>query len=367
MMSTLPPKTGGEIYDTHLYRHAESQGWRINYLSVQKLREEARARVSRPFGWLPSQFVSLLTAVALLRELRTLRGLVVQDQEYSVALLAANLLMLLFRRGTIVTIVHHIPGYDSSAPESGQKRVYRWKNKVALWPSAQFITVSAYSKRELISLGLDPNRITILSPGVDRAGLEIFPKTHPADEVHLVTLGSISPRKGTIYLAEAFVKMARPNVHLHLIGSTTVDADYCELVRDMLKREGGEAAHRIHFHGRLEQNEANKLLSEADIFAMPSLQEGFGIALLEAMHYGLPIVTTNITAQPELVEEGVNGLLVPPADAPALATALQTLVDHPERRRTLGENGRQRLAGRYDWETTCLKFEEQMRGLCPPG
>jgi glycosyltransferase involved in cell wall biosynthesis len=363
MMSTPPPKTGGEIYDDHLYRHAVSAGWQINYIPVQKLREETRARLARYFGWLPSQALSLLTAVALVRQLSSLRGLVVQDQEYSVALLGTNLLLLLFRRGSILTIVHHIPGYDSTAPESGPKRVSRWKNKVALWPSAQLVTVSEYSKRELISLGLDPARISIISPGVDRAALKIFPKPTPDDQVHIVTLGSVSPRKGTIHLVEAFIKMARTNAQLHIVGSTTLDADYCELVRDVVAKGGSEVASRIHFCGRLEQGAVNQLLSRADILAMPSLQEGFGIALLEGMYFGLPIVTTNITAQPELVQDGVNGLLVPPSDPSSLAKALQRLVDDPELRRTLGQRGQQGLEGRYHWETTCSQFEEQMRRL----
>lgn len=366
MMSTPPPKTGGEIYDDHLYRHAVAQGWQIAYVPVQKLREETRARVARYFGWLPSQAVSLLTAVTLVRQLSGLRGLLVQDQEYSVSLLATNLLLLLFRRGSVLTIAHHIPGYESRGPDTAANRVNGWKNRVALWPSAQIVTVSEYSKRELISLGVEADRIAIVSPGVDRSGLEIFPRTPTDDDVHIATLGSVSPRKGTIHLVEAFIGMARPGTQLHIIGSTRLDADYFELVREVVTRHGSEVAGRIHFHGRLEQGEVNKLLSQADILAMPSLQEGFGIALLEGMYYGLPIVTTNITAQPEIVHDGVNGLLVPPHDVSALAAALQRLVDDPDLRRTLGRQGREGLEGRFHWETTCREFEERMRRLLPP-
>jgi glycosyltransferase involved in cell wall biosynthesis len=98
------------------------------------------------------------------------------------------------------------------------------------------------------------------------------------------------------------------------------------------------------------------LYSSSDIFVLPSLKETFGIVFLEAMHYGLPIVTTNVSAMPELITDGENGLLVPPADSQALAKALSKLVENPELREQLGERGRQRIKNAYYWEQTSSKF-----------
>jgi glycosyltransferase involved in cell wall biosynthesis len=92
----------------------------------------------------------------------------------------------------------------------------------------------------------------------------------------------------------------------------------------------------------------------ASVFCLPSVQEGFGIVFLEAMAAGLPVVACRAAAIPEVVEDGVAGVLVPPRDPPALAEAMRDLLGSPERRREMGEAGRRavtqftpdRVAGR---------------------
>jgi glycosyltransferase involved in cell wall biosynthesis len=360
-MGTLAPRTGGDIYQENIRRYLLANGWKIEFVALHELREQTRNDLSNALSWLPNWLLAMLTAIKIFRHVWPVRGLIVQDQDYSIALLPLNLLTVLLRRGSILTVVHHFPDYESSAPASLQKRLRLWKHKLALWPSEQFVTVSQYSKREIVSLGIDPGHITIIPPGVDRDNLEIHPKSKD-DTVHIITLGNVASRKGTIHLVEAFAKLARPNTRLHIVGAPAWEHDsYFEMVKQAAKESG--VADRTHFHGRLEQKHVNRLLSQADIFAMPSLQEGFGIALLEAMHFGLPVITTNVTALPELVEDGVNGLLVPPADPSALAQALLRLVDTPALRQTLGKAGRQRVEGRYDWTTTGHKFEQLMQRM----
>jgi len=78
----------------------------------------------------------------------------------------------------------------------------------------------------------------------------------------------------------------------------------------------------------------------ADLFCLPSVQEGFGIVLLEAMAAGLPVIACRAAAIPEVVEDGVTGVLVPPRDPPALAATMRDLLASPERRREMGDAGR---------------------------
>ena len=84
-----------------------------------------------------------------------------------------------------------------------------------------------------------------------------------------------------------------------------------------------------------------------DAFAMPSIWEGFGIVLLEAMAAARPIVASRVATIPEVVEDGETGLLVPPGDAAVLADALAWLADSPAEARAMGEAGRQRLRTRF--------------------
>lgn len=90
------------------------------------------------------------------------------------------------------------------------------------------------------------------------------------------------------------------------------------------------------------QENIRGLLSETDIYTLPSYREGLPVSVLEAMSMGLPVVTTDAPGCREAVQEGVNGRLVPVADAPALAEALEALIRNPELRRQMGAAGRQR-------------------------
>jgi glycosyltransferase involved in cell wall biosynthesis len=105
-----------------------------------------------------------------------------------------------------------------------------------------------------------------------------------------------------------------------------------------------------------------------DVFAMPSLWEGFGLVFLEAMAAGKPVVSTAVSAIPEVVQDGVTGLLVPPREAESLARAILALLTDPARARCMGEAGRVRLQERFTEERMIdeiehLYFELQRRGL----
>ncbi len=118
-------------------------------------------------------------------------------------------------------------------------------------------------------------------------------------------------------------------------------------LRAQLEREATAAglSGSVRFAGW--RDDVPRLLAAGDIFLMPSLWEGFGLVLLEAMAQGLPIVATCVSAIPEVVVDGETGLLVPPRDVPALREALLTLLRDPERARHMGQAGRQRLATRF--------------------
>src|SRR5262249_30541396 len=98
----------------------------------------------------------------------------------------------------------------------------------------------------------------------------------------------------------------------------------------------------------------------ADIFCLPSVQEGFGIVFLEAMAAGLPIVACEAAAMPEVVVDGECGVLVPPLDVPVLAFALDRLAGSPEERRRLGAGGRDRVE-QFDAPVVAEKFLEAIR------
>lgn len=95
------------------------------------------------------------------------------------------------------------------------------------------------------------------------------------------------------------------------------------------------------------RNDVRSLIRAADIFVLPSLAEPFGLALLEAMTLARPIIATNTGGPPEIVEDELSGILVPPSDARALAAALQTLIASPALRDDMGQAGRQRYEAQF--------------------
>jgi glycosyltransferase involved in cell wall biosynthesis len=127
---------------------------------------------------------------------------------------------------------------------------------------------------------------------------------------------------------------------------------------------------RVTFSGRVSREELVRLYSRSELMVSPSLYEGFGLPAAEAMACGTAVVATTAGAFPEVIEDGVTGLLVPPADAAALADAIARLMNDAALRRRMGEAGRARIEEHFTWRQTALKtaalYEEVLsRSLSP--
>ena len=155
----------------------------------------------------------------------------------------------------------------------------------------------------------------------------------------LLSVARQYPRKDTATLLRAMVLLQDtiPDAHLRIIGDGPEFGNLVRLSEELQLQDS------VTFHGAIpDDSDLRRCYAEADIFCLPSLQEGFGIVFLEAMAAGLPIVAARAGAVPEVVPDGEVGWLVPPADPPALAEALLTLMRDPVMRRRMGTSGRRR-------------------------
>jgi glycosyltransferase involved in cell wall biosynthesis len=150
--------------------------------------------------------------------------------------------------------------------------------------------------------------------------------------------------KGHRILLEAIASLA----------STGIDA-VCTLVGDGPEREALEVqclksgiADRIHFLGAMAHQSTLDEVAKADVFVLASFAEGLPVALMEAMALGIPCISTTIAAIPELILDGRNGILVPPANADALSAALGTLAKDPDLRHELGVRARATVEASYN-------------------
>lgn len=114
----------------------------------------------------------------------------------------------------------------------------------------------------------------------------------------------------------------------------------------------------VEFHLDLPQDRMAELFSRADIFLMAERRAGWSNTSAEAMACGLPVVATRAGALSEIVEDGVTGILVPPADSKALSEALRLLLADPELCRRMGDAGRQRVIENFTWRQTALRTVE---------
>ena len=198
--------------------------------------------------------------------------------------------------------------------------------------------------------GIDERRIAVLHPGVDAAPLLAIDRGESRSErVGLLFLGNDVRRKGLEELFAA-LPMLPPSVELDVVTTDPVDA--------------GE---RVHVHRGLAPGTPAMIerMRSADVLVLPSRADAAPLAVLEGMAAGLPVVSTNVAAIPELV--GDAGLLVPPRDPAALAGAVSQLVSDRQRREWLGRRARERVRARYDAQVQVPRLLELMRTAAESG
>lgn len=222
------------------------------------------------------------------------------------------------------------------------------------------IAVSEGVREKAIQGGLPGEKVVTLYSGIDagRAGAAgegwKIRQAHGFSPQTLVigSVANIAPKKGYDVLIRA---VAKARLEIHDLACIIVGADDWGL-REGLERLGDSLGlgGRLRFVGF--QEKVFPYLDAMDLFVLASVDEGFGIVLLEAMASGKAVVATAVDGPPEIVEDGQTGLLVPPRDPEALAKALVELLKDPQRRASMGRRGRERVE-------TVFSLDSQMRTL----
>lgn len=216
------------------------------------------------------------------------------------------------------------------------------------------IAISDHIARFTISRGVrDPARVRRVYHGIEptvtaaleRDGQRIRSELGIAPGDFLVgNVGRLALQKGQRHLIGAMPMLLErvPRAHAVIAGG----GDLEEYLRDLALEVG--VAERVHVLGP--RRDVPALMHAMDVFAMPSIWEGFGLVLLEAMAAGRPIVASRVATIPEVVVDGETGILVPAGDPVALAEALAGLATDVVRARALGDAGRERLRTRFSIE-----------------
>jgi glycosyltransferase involved in cell wall biosynthesis len=226
------------------------------------------------------------------------------------------------------------------------------------------IAISGGVADSLAAAGVDRGRVTVIHSGVDcerfrpptreersaaRSALGITD-----DDFVISAVGALEVRKGHRYLIEAAGALAAARKSLNvkcLIAGQGAIRSILDTEIALLRIPG-----RIKLIGRIE--DAGELLWASDVFAMPSVKEGLGVAALEAMAVGLPIIASEVGGLREVVEDDRTGILVPPANPAAIGSAIARLADGPGLRAEMGAAARARALENYSMaETAALTLE----------
>jgi glycosyltransferase involved in cell wall biosynthesis len=219
---------------------------------------------------------------------------------------------------------------------------------------ARFVIVLGRYWRDLLvdRVGVSPDRVVVIPNGV--------PEPQPAERhgrdgpCRILSLGRLGARKGTATALEA---LADPRLCALDWTATFAGDGEVEAMRRLADRLG--LHDRCSFPGWLERDDVSRLLREADIFVLPSRQEGLPVAILEAMAHSLAIVSTRAGSIEDAITDGKNGLLVPTDDRRAVSEALLHCLSCPDLRRRLQQAARER----YQRDYTATLFAERVLSL----
>jgi sugar transferase (PEP-CTERM/EpsH1 system associated) len=230
----------------------------------------------------------------------------------------------------------------------GNRRRQLWLNRQAARFVHHFVCVSQDSARFMKEQGIAPTRVRTVWNGTD---LTRFAYQGPCAGGSVVTVARLSPEKdlGNLLHAAQQVVAAFPEIRFEIAGDGPCREQLLQLSQQL------HLSQHVTFHGEL--RDIPSLLARARLFVLPSLSEGISLTLLEAMARGLPLVTTQVGGNPEVVEAGTTGLLVPAAQPGALAHAIGTILADPETGRRMGQAGRQRVENCFDVRKMMTQYE----------
>jgi glycosyltransferase involved in cell wall biosynthesis len=238
------------------------------------------------------------------------------------------------------------PGQDSVGS------FYTMRHQLAVVRASDAVAAQTPTERDFyIRQGVLPERIEVIGPGVNPHEIvggdgERFRRQHDVREPLVVALSAMARDKGTVQVVEAVRRLWRADrpVELALAGAILTP------FRDYLDRLPVEDRRRIRLLGSIPEQDKRDLLAAADIVAVPSRTDSFGIVYLEAWLYGKPVIGARAWGMEDVIADGQDGLLVPFDDAPALAGAISYLVDRPALRAEMGVRGERKVLERHTWD-----------------
>jgi glycosyltransferase involved in cell wall biosynthesis len=342
--------TGGFIYDREVIAGLTERGWHV---TLHQLDASFPAPTPAALRAARAVFAGLADGRVVVIDGLALPGLdrVLADEA---------------RRLKLVALVHHPVALETGLDPLEAER-YGALERSALGYVRRVITTSQWTARALAGEGVPVAQLRVAEPGVDRRKTRgssdpksAAPSGLPNEVVNLLCVGTLTPRKGHAVLLEALNEVRDRAWHLTCAGSLLRDVPTVAAIQHQIERFS--LRRRVSLLGDLDRDALERQYARADVFVLPSYLEGYGMALAEAVAFGLPVISTTAGAIPETVPADAS-ILVPPGDSRALAKALGAVIDDPARRAALAAHARAARASMPTWATAATKFAAALDGV----
>ena len=342
-----PPRTGGEWVHCHVFDSLASQP----DIDLQGLGTDGlsalRRRGLETQQWFVKRFWHLSTDTIIVQAC----------ESYQQLCLANWVLRLRPHRPRILMMVNSQP-YLAGMNWRGVLVEGFWF-RVFICSADRLVTNSHYMGNRVVELGARRGKVVVNPPAAQELPLAKG-MGEPLDVIQIIYPAHIRPFKGQEVLIEAVRRIEDERVTVVLAGLVK-DREYDQRLRSLVKQYGlGE---RVKFAGYLHGQEMADAYASSSICVFPTMHEGYGMVVQEARQFGLPVIASSVGGVSEQIEDGVDGLLVPPGDPDALADAIRRVVDDAGFRERLIENGYRRLETAPTWEQVGERFYQVIRQM----
>ena len=326
--------TGGGRYDSHIVSGLRCLGWEV---SVHNL----------PGSFPDADDVAVKSLSAALDSLPdgtrvVIDGLVMGG--------LPDLVSSHSERLQVLSLVHH-PLADETGLSIEEQQRFESSERKALRAATGVVVTSEFTAIRLSNYDVPPERIRTVLPGTEP--VEPADGPLPGSPPQLICVASVTPRKGHDVLIAALEKLRDREWTCVCAGSLKRGLSHTESV--MEKVEVAELTGRIRFVGEQDASSLQDLYRFSSIFVLASYFEGYGMALTEALAYGLPVVSTTGGAIPFTVPKEAS-ILVEPGDPESLANAVRSLLEDPDLCRSLTEGARRHAAELPNWDQAVCSF-----------
>ncbi|MEJ2730270.1 MAG: glycosyltransferase family 4 protein [Deltaproteobacteria bacterium] len=348
---SLDTLTGGFLYDKFLVKHLRRKGHEIQIVSLPW----------RRYGQhLLDNFSPMLRSALAIK----IYDLILQDELNHPSLFLLNRKLRKLGHGPIVSIVHQV----LSRQPRGRiiNRLFQTIEKIYLSSVDAFIFNSETTRQSVRSLIGATGPFIVANPAGTRLGhlgsSEIVKeRSFRSGPLDLVFVGNITPVKGLIPLIESVALLPPTIWRLTIVGSLALDPKYVRRVKDLIASKN--VGQQVHIKGQLDGEKLINILSNSHLFVMPFSCEGFGIAPLEALGFGLPVMGPSAGAVKEFIQPGVNGFLIDATDSNALCKHIKDLHRNRQKLAQMGSAALATYHGRPSWNETMESIHHFLKTL----